>query len=328
MKIGDIMVNAAYLGSKVLTAIAVGANKVWEGVSKYIKFKDPVVESLCMKWSSDGVGLTPEDAAKVKDIGTTFSQNNNIIHFNEFEKFTGVTSLGMNCFYNCKKLENITLPESLQNVSKNIFWGCANLKSIIIPNRLSSISETMFHDCINIESIVFGSESQVKSIGKRAFSNCVNLKDIILPPLVTELGGDAFSYCSNITLVVLTDDIPSLGDNCFVGCRALRWVNIPAKVTSLGKNCFAYCKSIENPLVIPSTILQIGENAFWECSSVPYFKFMSVVPPSITGPNAFNLTKSNIYVPDESVEAYKSATNWAAYADRIKPLSEYQPTNE
>jgi hypothetical protein len=35
-----------------------------------------------------------------------------------------------------------------------------------------------------------------------------------------------------------------------------------------------------------------------------------------------------IYVPDESVETYKSATNWSIYADQIKPLSEYQPTNE
>lgn len=44
MKIGNLLVNAACLGSKVLAAIAVGATKVWEGVSKYIKFKDQVVE--------------------------------------------------------------------------------------------------------------------------------------------------------------------------------------------------------------------------------------------------------------------------------------------
>ena len=30
-----------------------------------------------------------------------------------------------------------------------------------------------------------------------------------------------------------------------------------------------------------------------------------------------------IYVPDESLEAYKTATNWSYYADILKPLSEY-----
>lgn len=34
-----------------------------------------------------------------------------------------------------------------------------------------------------------------------------------------------------------------------------------------------------------------------------------------------------VYVPDNMVEAYKSATNWSAYADQIKPLSELEGYN-
>ena len=30
-----------------------------------------------------------------------------------------------------------------------------------------------------------------------------------------------------------------------------------------------------------------------------------------------------VYVQDDLVEKYKSATNWSTYADQIKPLSEY-----
>lgn len=30
-----------------------------------------------------------------------------------------------------------------------------------------------------------------------------------------------------------------------------------------------------------------------------------------------------IYVPDASVEAYKSADVWSKYADRIKPVSDF-----
>lgn len=34
-----------------------------------------------------------------------------------------------------------------------------------------------------------------------------------------------------------------------------------------------------------------------------------------------------VYVPDDLVESYKSATNWSTYADQIKPISEYVETN-
>jgi hypothetical protein len=37
------------------------------------------------------------------------------------------------------------------------------------------------------------------------------------------------------------------------------------------------------------------------------------------------LTNGNtcpIYVPDDAVDTYKTATNWSAYASRIKPISE------
>lgn len=34
-----------------------------------------------------------------------------------------------------------------------------------------------------------------------------------------------------------------------------------------------------------------------------------------------------VYVPDNMVEAYKSATNWSTYADQIKPLSELEGYN-
>lgn len=50
----------------------------------------------------------------------------------------------------------------------------------------------------------------------------------------------------------------------------------------------------------------------------------SITPPSL-GTEVFGRCSSNlkIYVPDDSVEAYKGATNWSNYADRIHPLSEY-----
>lgn len=63
-------------------------------------------------------------------------------------------------------------------------------------------------------------------------------------------------------------------------------------------------------------------------SSMPLctaYIFHSVTPPAMANVNALGTINSEakIYVPDESVNAYKTATNWSTYASYIYPLSEY-----
>ena len=88
---------------------------------------------------------------------------------------------------------------------------------------------------------------------------------------------------------------------------------------------FSYCKNL--------VLVDLGEN----CSSIGAGSFgrslgnvitlicRASVPPSLRGSIIDNRYKGIklIYVPDESVEAYKTATNWVNYASIIKPLSEY-----
>jgi hypothetical protein len=54
--------------------------------------------------------------------------------------------------------------------------------------------------------------------------------------------------------------------------------------------------------------------------------FNRTTPPTLANTNAFSNINSicKIYVPDESVEVYKSATNWVTYADYIYPMSEME----
>ena len=87
MKIKDIALSAAAIGERVVKAIAIGAVEVWSAI-KYIVFKDPVVEQICVSnFSSDGVGVTEEDAAKVTSIDTIFRENTEIVSFDELQYF-------------------------------------------------------------------------------------------------------------------------------------------------------------------------------------------------------------------------------------------------
>lgn len=95
-----------------------------------------------------------------------------------------------------------------------------------------------------------------------------------------------------------------------------------SKVATIGDTAFANCTSLEK--VELEAITSIENLGFYNCPKLLTFICKAVEPPTIAS-NTFGATSSSmkIYVPDESVDAYKAKENWSALASRIKPLSEY-----
>ena len=93
-----------------------------------------------------------------------------------------------------------------------------------------------------------------------------------------------------------------------------------AGVTKIGSNAFAVCASLAS-VEIPSNITSIGRAAFSECISLASLTVLATTPPTL-GVDAFDRVSSNlvIYVPAESVETYKAATNWSNYASKIQAI--------
>lgn len=67
-------------------------------------------------------------------------------------------------------------------------------------------------------------------------------------------------------------------------------------------------------MILPSTITTYTPSSD---ASFAHLYCYAAIPPTITG---FSGSLTSIYVPAESVEAYKAATNWSAYADKIFPI--------
>ena len=74
-------------------------------------------------------------------------------------------------------------------------------------------------------------------------------------------------------------------------------------------------------VTIPNSVTNIGGGAFENCTGLTSVICQAITPPTL-GQNAwFGLGKTiPIYVPAESVDAYKAATNWSTYADRIQAI--------
>lgn len=132
----------------------------------------------------------------------------------------------------------------------------------------------------------------------------------------------AFSKCPNLTICNI-ENITNIGDYAFYLSDMLESVTLSDNLESIGVNAFGYCTGMTK-FDIPQSVTSIGYAAFMNCVNLKTFIVRAVTPPSINGNSlAGSTTNLSIYVPDDSVEAYKQASGWINYAEKIYPLSEY-----
>ena len=127
-----------------------------------------------------------------------------------------------------------------------------------------------------------------------------------------------FQNCSNLTTIPQLDTSKVTNmHSIFDGCSKLTTIDITnMKITNTSNsNSFAYnCKSLTKLIIrnMP-TIPAISSSAFTGC-----YHFTGTTDATY---NPQGLKDGRIYVPDDKVDALKTATNWSTYADIIVPLS-------
>lgn len=88
------------------------------------------------------------------------------------------------------------------------------------------------------------------------------------------------------------------------------------QVTLINSYAFNYRDKLTS-VVIPSGVTNIEMYAFYMCSGLESITIEAIVPPTISEFSVFDGTNDcPIYVPSESVNAYKTA--WSQYASRIQ----------
>lgn len=120
--------------------------------------------------------------------------------------------------------------------------------------------------------------------------------------------------------------VTNVDSSAFFNCVSLQNIKLPSNTTSLAGTVFQGCSSLES-IDIPATVSSIGSNCFVSCPSMQYAIVRAITPPTLGNGTAFGArgTTYPIYVPDESVNAYKAANYWNGefIIDRIKPISEF-----
>lgn len=243
--------------------------------------------------------------------------------------------------------DSISLPDAFDfNISVrsaiNLFsyWGFKNLKvsgEITGPNGNMN---NMFSNCSNLTSVdLSGLNTSLVNSMENLFRYCTNLNSLNLngfdTSLVVSMSG-AFEGCKSVTSLDLSSWDTSSLTNLYFTFRS------DAAVTTLNLSGW------------DTSLVKRMASTFYGCDNIKYLNLSGWTTESVTetdrifgyllrlealvidSPSVFRLTNSNaffassiknggtgfVYVPDNLVDEYKSATNWTTVADQIKPLSE------
>ena len=199
-------------------------------------------------------------------------------------------------YLNGSELTDITIPSDITEIKAYAFYGCTSLTSVTIPDSVTSVGENAFSGCTSlpvIDGIRYADTYLVEAVDETRTSYSIK-------PGTRFIGNVAFSYCTSLKSVTIPDSVTEIGNAAFFQCTSLTSVTIPDSVTSIGGRAFYYCRSLASVYCKPTT------------------------PPAATASSDWEAFYDNswqgrrIFVPRNSVDAYKAANGWKDYASDIE----------
>ena len=245
-----------------------------------------------------------------------------------------ITKIDVEAFMNCSRFTSMSLPEGVWTINEDAFSGCSNLKKITLPKSLKCIGYAAMRTCgvsqIHISDVeaYCNIDFLDKSITTNydLFVNGELLTHLIFPESNNIVGYRNFIGCRSLTDVYIHDNVSCIESDAFNQCVNLSNLYIGNKVQRIYPSSFLGCSSLSE-VTIPESVQEIGNSAFRLCSNLK-----SIYCRPLTPPEAFDWSDSDdfewrtfediaidavIYVPAESIDAYKSALGWSDYSNII-----------
>lgn len=309
-------------------------------------FRDNTITSFDEFQYFTGVTAIPNNAFNV-----TYSKLESIV------LPPNITTIGSLAFRYCN-FTQFTITSSIISVNANFLQDCPYLTKIIFDNNNVSVANVNWTINTSCNTIELGPnctnfnvyDNCLYSLDYKTLYRCATYRSsITFHPNITNFANSALEKVrlTSLTIPSAITELPRY----FASNSELSSV-VFNNVTKLNNSAFSYSKftSIDfsntnintlggldfrgTPITyikISSSITSIN-NAFQDCKNVSTIICESTTPPSINSTGITSIYNNavrndlHIYVPDSSVNDYKTANVWSTLANYIYPISEYTPS--
>ena len=244
------------------------------------------------------------------------------------------------------------------NIKKgvNILGVTGTLEEGITPSGTINITTNGTHNVTNYASASVNVPSEDLSSELNTYENYLSTQETTIDSIITALQGKAsggggsvdntlIESLINRTITSIRTEVVEVGQNVFYGCNELTSIDAPNATIlydAFARNCkklvsinipkatqirgygLAGCTGLTT-LDLPVATTMYA-NALNGCTGLTKLiirtgSVCSISSNTLTGSSIASGT-GYVYVPDNLVSSYKSATNWSNYASQIKGLSE------
>lgn len=253
-------------------------------------------------WAASATEMWYSEAQLVTSV-TGFMNNLNLISFHEMMYFKNCTTIEGRAFKGCANLVGLTLPPNVTNLSYETFGNCSSLEELTIPVSVTDV-QTIYYvqNCTSLKKMTVNSPIQ-----KQWFQQLTNiLEEAAYGDQVTEINQQQFKGFTKLKAISFPPNLTNIKYEVFSNTdfAYMPTLDIPESVTTIGDNCFTGCQNLTNLILRCPSPSGYNNRMFGNSTSYIY--------------------PTNIYVPDDSVAAYK-AKPWgnSDIKNRIKPLSDF-----
>ena len=304
------MADSIKIGSLDISAFKVGSSDCKVYLGDTLLYPQQTVTPKLTAYYSDGSVYQPSC-----NTSTTLTQSEVRAHTTSYTAMTSVvvgdcvTTIGQNAFrmgnYSPRgSLSSITLSNSVKTISTHAFSYNSALKTFEMPNNVTSLGNNVFYYCTSLSSVA--------GISTALFNECESLKSVVIPSGVTSIGQTAFYSCKNLASLEIPNSVTTIQNRAFASMgqsiTSGASITIGSGVTSIGYGAF----------VEFGTALTAATNVVTIYAATPPSMILST---ATTANNRWGFRENTVvYVPCDSVNAYKADEYWGKYASQIEAI--------
>ena len=213
------------------------------------------------------------------------------------ERSTPFSNAGVGMYLNNQPVKAVSIAGSIRTVKPYVFQGIGSITTLSVAEGVRQISTSAFKGCTGLTTVTL--PASIDSIGLNAFNGCSALAKANIPANVKVVAGGIFANTA-LQSIVIPDGVYLIDNQAFLNCASLKSVNIGSGVRKLNLMVFDGCSQLDTV-----TVNAITPPEFFQ-ASIPG-QTLNPFDPAI-------YPTCRLYVPAQSLNAYKGANVWKNFA--------------